>query len=105
MSYLNHDYTRLLFIPDPLEQFDVIQLFPSIHYALTNLTFILFLNLLLFGFLIYATIYPQTKLIALSFRSRRLGPQIYEMVANLADSNIRLKLNKFTFQSCSTFLC
>jgi len=68
----------------------VIQLFPSIHFALTNLTFILLLNLLLFGFLIYATIYPHQSHSTASSVVGDLIRQIYEMVANLAASNIRL---------------
>jgi len=75
---------------DPLEQFDVIQLFPSISYALTNLTLILLLNLLICGFLIYATIYPnQTHSTSPSIIAD-LVRNIYEMLANLAESNIRL---------------
>src|SRR5258705_3378668 len=75
---------------DPLEQFDVIQLFPSISYALTNLTLILFLNLLIFGFLIYATIYPNQGHSSSRSVVGDLVRSIYEMLANLAESNIRL---------------
>ena len=75
---------------DPLEQFDVIQLFPSISYALTNLTLILFLNLLIFGFLIYATIYPNQSHSTSPSVVGDLVRNIYEMLANLAESNIRL---------------
>ena len=83
---------RLNYIPyfDPLEQFDVIQLFPSISYALTNLTVILLLNIILFGFLLYATIYPnQTHSTSPSVLAD-LVRNVYEMLANLAESNIRL---------------
>src|ERR1700737_4326427 len=75
---------------DPLEQFDVIQLFPSISYALTNLTLILFLKLLIFGFLIYATIYPNQSHSTSPSVVGDLVRNIYEMLANLAESNIRL---------------
>jgi ATP synthase subunit 6 len=83
---------RLNYIPyfDPLEQFDVIQLFPSISYALTNLTFILFFNLLLFGFLLYATIYPNQTHSTSPSVVGDLVRNVYEMLANLAESNIRL---------------
>src|SRR5260370_4443 len=75
---------------DPLEQFDVIQLLPSISYSLTNLTLILLMNLLLFGFLVYATTYPnQTHSTSPSIVGD-LVRNIYEMIANLAESNIRL---------------
>ena len=75
---------------DPLEQFDVIQLFPSISYALTNLTLILFLNLLIFGFLIYATIYPNQSHSTSPSVVGDLVRNVYEMLATLAESNIRL---------------
>jgi len=75
---------------DPLEQFDVIQLFPSISYALTNLTLILLLNLLIFGFLVYATIYPHQSHSTSPSVVGDLVRNIYEMLANLAESNIRL---------------
>jgi ATP synthase subunit 6 len=82
-------HTRIGYF-DPLEQFDVIQLFPSISYALTNLTLILFLNLGIFAFLIYSTIYPnQTHSTSPSVVSDLIRG-IYDMVANLAESNIRL---------------
>jgi F-type H+-transporting ATPase subunit a len=77
-------------ILDPLEQFDVIKLLPTISYTLTNLTFILFLNLLLISSFIYATLYSN--------QSHSLSPSIiaygvrtvFNLVAGLAESNIRL---------------
>jgi ATP synthase subunit 6 len=83
---------RLYFITyfDPLEQFDVIQLFPSISFALTNLTLILALNFLILGFLIYATIYPNQTHSTSPSVVGDLVRNIYEMLANLAESNIRL---------------
>src|ERR1700760_5082924 len=75
---------------DPLEQFDVIQLFPSISYALTNLTLILFLNLLIFAFLIYTIIYPNQSHSTSPSVVGDLVRNVYEMLATLAESNIRL---------------
>jgi F0F1-type ATP synthase membrane subunit a len=79
-----------MMILDPLEQFDVIKLLPTISYTLTNLTFILFLNLLLISSFIYATLYSN--------QSHSLSPSIiaygvrtvFNLVAGLAESNIRL---------------
>jgi F0F1-type ATP synthase membrane subunit a len=77
-------------IADPLEQFDVIKLVPTISYSLTNLTFILFLNLLLVGFLIYATLYPnQSHSVAPSVLADGVR-SVFDLVASLAESNIRL---------------
>ena len=88
MSHVARLYLITYF--DPLEQFDVIQLFPSISYALTNLTLILALNFLILGFLIYATIFPNQTHSTSPSVVGDLVRNIYEMLANLADSNIRL---------------
>jgi F-type H+-transporting ATPase subunit a len=80
----------LLLISDPLEQFDVIKLVPSISFSLTNLTFILLVNLFLAAFFIYATIYPnQSHSVAPSVLADGVR-SVFDLVASLAESNIRL---------------
>ena len=77
-------------IYDPLEQFDILKLIPTITYSPTNLTVILFFNLTLIGFLIYATLYSK--------QSQTVVPSVFaygvrsafDLVAGLAESNIRI---------------
>lgn len=77
-------------IYDPLEQFDVIKLFPSVSYSLTNLTLILFLNLILLAFLVYSTIYSnQNHTTAPSVLAEGVR-MLFDLVAGLAESNIRI---------------
>lgn len=77
-------------IYDPLEQFDVIKLFPSVSYSLTNLTLILFLNLILLAFFVYSTIYPnQSHTTAPSVLAEGVR-SLFDLVAGLAESNIRI---------------
>lgn len=85
--------TNLIMHPqiyDPLEQFDVIKLFPSVSYSLTNLTLILFLNLMLLTFFVYSTIYSnQSHTTAPSVLAEGVRT-IFDLVAGLAESNIRI---------------
>jgi F-type H+-transporting ATPase subunit a len=81
---------NLIAIFDPLEQFDVIKLLPSISYSLTNLTLILLLNLALIAFFVYATIYPnQSQTIAPHVLADGVR-SVFDLVAGLAESNIRV---------------
>ena len=75
---------------DPLEQFDVFQVLPSIWFTPTNLSLFAILNLLVLFFVIYATVYPEQphstapSVLAYGMRS------VYQMVADISSGNIRL---------------
>jgi len=78
------------FLLDPLEQFDVFPLFPFVFYSPTNLTLIAFVNFLLLAFIFYAINYPNQSHTTASSVLTGLIRSIHEMLANLAESNIRL---------------
>jgi len=78
------------FLLDPLEQFDVFPLFPFVFYSPTNLTLIAFVNFLLLAFVFYATNYPNQSHTTASSVFTGLIRSIHEMLAGLAESNIRL---------------
>jgi hypothetical protein len=75
---------------DPLEQFDVFPLLPFVFYSPTNLTLIALVNFLVLVFLFYATNYPNQSHTTASSVLSGLIRGIHEMLANLAESNIRL---------------
>jgi len=77
-------------IPDPLEQFDILKLIPTITYSPTNLTVVLLLNLALIGFFIYVAIYPkQSQTVVPSVLADGVR-SVFDLVAGLAESNIRI---------------
>jgi F0F1-type ATP synthase membrane subunit a len=84
-------FTKLYFYySDPLEQFDVFQLLPSVCYSLTNLTLFAIVNMGVFSFLLYATTYKNQSHSVTSSVLSDIIRSIYEMLAGLSESNIRL---------------
>lgn len=78
------------YLTDPLEQFDVFPLLSFIFYSPTNLTLIAFVNFLVLVFLFYATNYTNQSHTTSSSVLTGLIRTIHDMLANLAESNIRL---------------
>lgn len=65
-------------------------LLPFVFYSPTNLTLIALVNLLLMFLLLSATIYPNQSHTTASSVLSFIVRSIHEMLANLAESNIRL---------------
>ena len=84
-------FTKLNFYySDPLEQFDVFQLLPSVCYSITNLTLFAIVNMGVFSFLLYATTYTNQSHSVTSSVLSDIIRSIHEMLAGLSESNIRL---------------
>lgn len=75
---------------DPLEQFDVFMLWPSITYSLTNLTLFAILNLSVMGLILYTTTYANQSHTTAPSVISDITRSIYEMLADLSENNIRL---------------
>lgn len=81
--------TSFYYYRDPLEQFDVFRLLPTVPYSITNLTLFAILNVLVMFFIIYATTYAnQSHTTAPSVISYILR-NIYSMLVGLTRTNLR----------------